>query len=68
MLAVVAAAAADKLAGKNQRGCSQLAAEVAEFYWMLQKDREPRMGWELVHRRQGVERLCRLHRRIDCSM
>ena len=44
MLAVVAAAAADKLAGKNQRGCSQLAAEVAECYWMLQKDREPRMG------------------------
>lgn len=69
MLAVVAAAAADKLAGKNQRGwMSQLAAEVAECYWMLQKDREPRMGWELVHRRQGVERLCRLHRRIDCSV
>lgn len=65
---VVVAAVADKLAGKHQMGCSQLAAEVPECYWMLQKDCEPRMGWELVHRRLGVGRLCRLHRRINCSV
>lgn len=66
LLAVVDAA--DKLAGKQQRGCSQLAAEVAEYRWTLQKDRELQMGWGLVHHRHGVGRLCRLHHRINCSV
>lgn len=68
MLMLVVVDAAHKVAGKHQRGCSQLAAEVAEYRWTLQKDRELQMGWGLVHRRQGVGRLCRLHHRIDCSV
>lgn len=63
----LAGADADMLAGKHQRGCSPLAAEVGELYhWMTQKGHGTQKDWELVHHRQDVGKLCRLHHRIGC--